>query len=132
MNLIDDTDQLRLFEAFAILQETGAMERARDQPVYASIGSWKNPIAERGPKVSAAIRQPLAMISQGNPGSLLETVAVLIPHSPLRPREFIRLRDQRQAGKCVRDNSVGGRLNATSSCVLARQATPDTGGAESK
>jgi hypothetical protein len=50
----------------------------RDQPVSASIGSWKKPIAERGPKVSAAIRQPLAMMSQGNPGSLFETAAVLI------------------------------------------------------
>jgi hypothetical protein len=35
------------------------------QPLSASIGSWKNPIAERGPKVIAAITQPQIMISQG-------------------------------------------------------------------
>ena len=37
----------------------------RSQPLSASIGSWKKPIAERGPKVSAAIRQPQMMISHG-------------------------------------------------------------------
>ena len=37
----------------------------RSQPFSASIGSWKKPIAERGPKVSAAIRQPQMMISHG-------------------------------------------------------------------
>ena len=81
---------------------------ARDQPVSASIGNWKKPIAERGPKVKAAMRQPLAMISQGNPGSLLDSVAVLIPSSPLGPqtRKFIPLHRQRQAGKCARYNSV--------------------------
>ena len=39
----------------------------RSQPFSASIGSWKKPIAERGPKVRAAIRQPQTMISQGRP-----------------------------------------------------------------
>ena len=37
----------------------------RSQPFSASIGSWKKPIAERGPKVIAAIRQPQMMISHG-------------------------------------------------------------------
>ncbi len=37
----------------------------RSQPFSASMGSWKKPIAERGPKVSAAIRQPQTMISHG-------------------------------------------------------------------
>jgi hypothetical protein len=38
---------------------------ARSQPVSCSIGSWKKPIAERGPKVINAITQPAATISQG-------------------------------------------------------------------
>src|SRR5690349_695044 len=37
----------------------------RSQPRSASIGNWKKPIAERGPKLIAAIRQPQMMISQG-------------------------------------------------------------------
>ena len=37
----------------------------RSQPFSASIGNWKKPIAERGPKVSAAIRQPQMMMSHG-------------------------------------------------------------------
>jgi hypothetical protein len=37
----------------------------RSQPVSASIGNWKKPMAERGPKVSMAIMEPAAMISQG-------------------------------------------------------------------
>lgn len=37
----------------------------RSQPVSESIGSWKKPMAERGPKVSMAIRAPATMISQG-------------------------------------------------------------------
>ena len=37
----------------------------RSQPFSASIGSWKKPIAERGPKVSAAMAQPQMMISHG-------------------------------------------------------------------
>ena len=41
---------------------------SRSQPFSASIGSWKKPIAERGPKVSAAIRQPQVMMSQGRLG----------------------------------------------------------------
>ncbi len=41
----------------------------RSQPFSASIGNWKKPIAERGPKVSAAIRQPHMMISQGRLGA---------------------------------------------------------------
>ena len=39
----------------------------RSQPFSASMGSWKKPMAERGPNVMAAIRQPQAMISQGRP-----------------------------------------------------------------
>src|SRR5690606_13284086 len=41
----------------------------RSQPLSSSMGSWKRPIAERGPKVMAAMMQPLMMISQGNVGS---------------------------------------------------------------
>ena len=37
----------------------------RSQPFSASMGNWKKPMAERGPKVSAAIRQPQMMISHG-------------------------------------------------------------------
>jgi hypothetical protein len=37
----------------------------RSHPLSASIGNWKNPIAERGPKVIAAITHPQIMISQG-------------------------------------------------------------------
>ncbi len=40
----------------------------RSQPVSASIGSWKKPMAERGPKVSTAISEPAMMISHGKPG----------------------------------------------------------------
>jgi len=37
----------------------------RSQPVSASIGSWKKPMADRGPKVKSAISAPAEMISQG-------------------------------------------------------------------
>jgi len=37
----------------------------RSHPVSASMGNWKKPMAERGPKVSSAISDPLTMISQG-------------------------------------------------------------------
>ncbi|MNL05447.1 hypothetical protein D3C87_1260460 [compost metagenome] len=37
----------------------------RSQPVSASMGSWKKPIAERGPKVMTAISDPATMIAQG-------------------------------------------------------------------
>src|SRR5690606_32269758 len=37
----------------------------RSQPFSCSMGSWNSPIAERGPKDIAAMRQPLMMISQG-------------------------------------------------------------------
>jgi hypothetical protein len=42
----------------------------RSHPFSASIGNWKKPIAERGPKVMAAMRQPQMMISQGKEGDL--------------------------------------------------------------
>jgi hypothetical protein len=35
------------------------------------MGNWKKPIAERGPKVISAIRQPHAMSSNGNGGFLV-------------------------------------------------------------
>ncbi len=37
----------------------------RSQPVSASIGNWKKPMAERGPNVMTAISDPAAIISQG-------------------------------------------------------------------
>ena len=40
----------------------------RSQPVSASIGNWKKPIAERGPKDISAISDPAMMISQGRGG----------------------------------------------------------------
>jgi hypothetical protein len=41
----------------------------RSQPVSASIGSWKKPMAERGPKDRSAISDPAMMISQGKDGT---------------------------------------------------------------
>src|SRR5690606_34974130 len=37
----------------------------RSHPVSASSGSWKNPMAERGPKVITVTRQPQITSSQG-------------------------------------------------------------------
>ena len=48
-------------------------------PVSASIGSWKKPMAERGPKVITAISDPARMMSQGMAGRLV----VVMGDSPL-------------------------------------------------
>jgi hypothetical protein len=48
----------------------------RSQPFSSSMGSWKKPIAERGPNVSAAMRQPQTTISQGKEEDALRAVAV--------------------------------------------------------
>jgi hypothetical protein len=48
----------------------------RSQPFSSSMGSWKKPMAERGPKVSAAMRQPQTTISQGKEGDALRTETV--------------------------------------------------------
>ncbi len=40
----------------------------RSQPVSASIGNWKKPIAERGPKVISETRHPAAMTVHGKAG----------------------------------------------------------------
>ena len=46
----------------------------RSQPRSASIGSWKNPMAERGPKVITAISDPARMMSQGMAGRLVVVI----------------------------------------------------------
>src|SRR5690606_28785587 len=47
------------------------------QPRSSSMGSWKKPMAERGPKLMAAIRQPHNTISQGKDGAACRAEAAL-------------------------------------------------------
>jgi hypothetical protein len=61
----------------------------RSQPFSASIGSWKKPIAERGPKVIAAIRHPHAMISQGVADAVLEGAAIVMGAALVGRQQFI-------------------------------------------
>ena len=67
----------------------------RSQPFSASIGSWKKPMAERGPKVSAAIRQPQMMISHGTDLAGGRSVACsghVMGRSPVRRQHFLSRR----------------------------------------
>ena len=57
---------------------------SRLQPLSVSIGIWKKPIAERGPKVRSAIRQPAAIASHGVRSALAVVVVALISSSPHR------------------------------------------------